>query len=161
MTPFTESYARTKIRAWVLRQACRWTQARIPENEATRLAALHDLGILDTDPEESFDRITRVATTLFNVPMSTITLVDTNRQWFKSCQGLPGRESTLDLSFCAHIVHSSKPMIVTDTFNDDRFADHPLVLGEPRIRFYAGYPLTLDDGHCSARCAWSTRVRAP
>ena len=161
MTPFTESYARTKIRAWVLRQACRWTQARIPENEATRLAALHDLGILDTDPEESFDRITRVATALFNVPMSTITLVDTNRQWFKSCQGLPGRESTLDLSFCAHIVHSSKPMIVTDTFNDDRFADHPLVLGEPRIRFYAGYPLTLDDGHCSARCAWSTRVRAP
>jgi len=160
ITPFTESYARTKIRAWVLRQACRWMQAGTPDNEVTRLAALHDLGILDTDPEEGFDRITRLARALFNVPMSTITLIDTNRQWFKSCQGLDNRESTLDLSFCAHIVHSREPMIVADTFSDDRFADHPLVLGEPRIRFYAGYPLVLDDGHCiGTLCVVDTRPR--
>jgi phosphoribosyl 1,2-cyclic phosphodiesterase len=157
-TPFTESYARTKIRAWVLRESCRWIRAPIPENEPARLISLRALDLLDTEPEERFDRITRVATALFNVPMATITLVDERRQWFKSCQGTAGREDPRDASFCAHVVSQGEPMIVVDTLSDDRFADNPLVLGGPRIRFYAGYPLTLDDGSCiGTLCLLDTR----
>jgi len=159
-TPFTDSYARTKIRAWVLRESCRWMRAPIPENEPARLASLRALDILDTEPEERFDRITRVATALFNVPMATITLVDDRRQWFKSCQGTSGREDPRDASFCAHVVSNREPVIVLDTHNDERFADNPLVLGGPRIRFYAGYPLTLDDGSCiGTLCLLDTRPR--
>jgi phosphoribosyl 1,2-cyclic phosphodiesterase len=157
-TPFTESYARTKIRAWVLRESCRWIRAAIPENEPARLTSLRALDLLDTEPEERFDRITRVATALFNVPMATITLVDERRQWFKSCQGTAGREDPRDASFCAHVVSQREPMIVVDTLSDDRFADNPLVLGGPRIRFYAGYPLTLNDGSCiGTLCLLDTR----
>jgi GAF domain-containing protein len=126
-------------------------QTPIPENEPARLTSLRALDLLDTEPEERFDRITRVATALFNVPMATITLVDESRQWFKSCQGTAGREDPRDASFCAHVVSQRKPMIVVDALSDDRFADNPLVLGGPRIRFYAGHPLTLDDGSCIAR----------
>jgi phosphoribosyl 1,2-cyclic phosphodiesterase/CheY-like chemotaxis protein len=157
-TPFTESYARTKIRAWVLRESCRWIRAAIPENEPARLTSLRALDLLDTEPEERFDRITRVATALFNVPMATITLVDERRQWFKSCQGTAGREDPRDASFCAHVVSQREPIIVVDTLSDDRFADNPLVLGGPRIRFYAGYPLTLDDVSCiGTLCLLDTR----
>jgi phosphoribosyl 1,2-cyclic phosphodiesterase len=159
-TPFTDSYARTKIRAWILRESCRWIRAPIPENEPARLTALRALDLLDTEPEERFDRITRVATALFDVPMATITLIDESRQWFKSCQGTAGREDPRDASFCAHVVSDRKPMIVVDTLSDDRFADNPLVLGGPRIRFYAGYPLTLDDGSCiGTLCLLDTRPR--
>ena len=159
-TPFTDSYARTKIRAWVLRESCRWIRAPIPENEPARLTSLRALDLLDTEPEERFDRITRVATALFNVPMATITLVDERRQWFKSCQGTAGREDPRDASFCAHVVSNREPMIVVDTLSDERFADNPLVLGGPRIRFYAGYPLTLDDGSCiGTLCLLDTRPR--
>ena len=116
--------------------------------------------LFDTEPEERFDRITRVATALFDVPMATITLVDERRQWFKSCQGTAGREDPRDASFCAHVVSRREPMIVVDTLNDDRFAHNPLVLGGPRIRFYAGYPLTLDDGSCvGTLCLLDTRPR--
>jgi phosphoribosyl 1,2-cyclic phosphodiesterase len=159
-TPFTESYARTKIRAWVLRECCRWIRARMPDNEPARLVSLRALDLLDTEPEERFDRITRVATALFNVPMATITLVDEKRQWFKSCQGTAGREDPRDASFCAHVVSNEEPMIVVDTLGDERFADNPLVLGGPRIRFYAGYPLALDDGSCvGTLCLLDTRPR--
>jgi CheY-like chemotaxis protein len=157
-TPFTQSYARTKIRAWVLRETCRWTRAPIPEDEPARLTSLRALNLLDTEPEERFDRITRLATALFDVPMATITLVDEGRQWFKSCQGTSGREDPRDASFCAHVVYNREPMIVVDTLCDERFADNPLVLGGPRIRFYAGYPLTLDDGSCiGTLCLLDTR----
>ncbi|MBV9531478.1 MAG: GAF domain-containing protein [Bradyrhizobium sp.] len=157
-TPFTDSYARTKIRAWILRESCRWIRAPIPENEPARLISLRALDLLDTEPEERFDRITRVATALFNVPMATITLVDEGRQWFKSCQGTAGREEPRDASFCAHVVANREPMIVEDALSDERFADNPLVLGGPRIRFYAGYPLTLDDGSCiGTLCLLDTR----
>jgi hypothetical protein len=159
-TPFTDSYVRTKIRAWILRESCRWMRAPMPKNETTRLASLRALDLLDTEPEERFDRITRIATALFNVPMATITLVDANRQWFKSCQGTAGREDPRDASFCAHVVSSREPMTVMDTRDDDRFADNPLVIGGPRIRFYAGCPLTLDDGSCvGTLCLLDTRPR--
>lgn len=157
-TPFSDSYARTKIRAWVLREACRWIRAPIPEDEPARLTSLRALNLLDTEPEERFDRITRLATALFNVPMATITLVDESRQWFKSCQGTIGREDPRDASFCAHVVYNREPIIVVDTLSDERFADNPLVLGGPRIRFYAGYPLALDDGsYIGTLCLLDTR----
>ena len=159
-TPFTESYARTKMRAWVLRESCRWARAPTPDNEPARLKSLRALGLLDTEPEEKFDRITRLATALFDVPAATITLVDESRQWFKSRQGTTLRETSRDASFCAHVVYNQKPMVVIDTLNDPRFADHPLVLGGPRIRFYAGYPLILDDGSCvGSLCMLDTRPR--
>jgi CheY-like chemotaxis protein len=158
--PFSDSYARTKIRAWVLRTECRWIRAAIPDDEERRIAALRELRILDTEPEERFDRVTRVAAALFGVPMVLISLVDENRQWFKSCLGLDSKETPRDAAFCAHVIHSREPIIVPDTFRDQRFADNPLVINEPRIRFYAGYPLILDDGSCiGTLCLLDTRPR--
>jgi phosphoribosyl 1,2-cyclic phosphodiesterase/CheY-like chemotaxis protein len=148
ITPFTESYARTKMRAWVLRTASRWIKAGIPLDEEQRIAALRELRLLDTEPDERFDRVTRLAAALFDVPIATITLIDENRQWFKSCVGLSNKEDPRDVSFCAHVVYGQEPMIVEDTFQDRRFADNPLVLNAPRIRFYAGYPLILDNRSC-------------
>jgi phosphoribosyl 1,2-cyclic phosphodiesterase len=160
ITPFTDSYARAKMRAWVLREACRWARAPIPKDERTRLAALYALGILDTGPDERFDRITRLAAALFNVKVSLITLIDDDRQWFKSRQGFPAQESPRDVSFCAHVVYQREPMVVTDTFQDERFAGNPAVVGEPRVRFYAGYPLMLANGACiGTLCLADTRPR--
>ena len=160
ITPFTDSYARTKIRAWVLRTACRWIRAPIPDDEARRMASLRALDLLDTEPEERFDRITRLATALFGVPTAMVTLIDTDRQWFKSCVGLDKKEDSRDAAFCAHVVHDRKPMVIEDAFHDPRFADNPLVINEPRIRFYAGYPLILDDGSCiGTLCLLDTRPR--
>jgi len=159
--PFTSSYARTKVRAWVLRTACRWMRAAIPDDEEGRIASLRKLRILDTEPEEKFDRVTRLAAALFDVPMALISLVDEDRQWFKSCVGLSAKETSRDASFCAHVVYSQTPMIVADTFQDIRFADNPLVINEPRIRFYAGYPLILNDGSCiGTLCLLDTRPRS-
>jgi GAF domain-containing protein len=158
--PFTTSYARTKIRAWVLRTECRWIRAATPDNEDRRIASLRALKLLDTEPEERFDRITRLAVALFNVPVATITLVDDDRQWFKSSVGLSSKESPRDASFCAHVVYDCEPIIVPDTFQDARFADNPLVINEPRIRFYAGYPLMLESGICiGTLCLIDTRPR--
>jgi phosphoribosyl 1,2-cyclic phosphodiesterase/CheY-like chemotaxis protein len=159
--PFSAAYARTKIRAWVLRAACRWIRAAIPEDEQRRVAALRALRILDSEPEDRFDRITRLASALFNAPIALVSLVDSNRQWFKSCYGLDVKETSRDAAFCAHVVYDREPMIVPDTFLDTRFADNPLVVDEPRIRFYAGYPLILDEGDCiGTLCVFDTRPRS-
>jgi phosphoribosyl 1,2-cyclic phosphodiesterase/DNA-binding response OmpR family regulator len=158
--PFSASYARTKIRAWVLRTECRWIRATIPDDEERRIASLRELKILDTEPEERFDRVTRLAAAVFDVPMALISLVDENRQWFKSCLGLSAKETPRDAAFCAHVVYGREPVIVPDTFKDVRFADNPLVINEPRIRFYAGYPLILYDGSCiGTLCLLDTRPR--
>ena len=159
--PYTSAYARTKIRAWVLRTACRWMRGTIPEDEERRLASLRALRILDTKPEDRFDRITRLASALFNVPIALVSLVDENRQWFKSCHGLDVKETSRDAALCAHVVHDREPLIVQDTLLDARFADSPLVTNEPRIRFYAGYPLVLDNGACvGSLCVIDTRPRS-
>jgi GAF domain-containing protein len=135
-------------------------RAAIPDNEQRRIAALRELKILDTDAEERFDRVTRLAAALFDVPMATMSLVDEHRQWFKSRLGLSAKEGPRDSAFCAHVVYSSEPLIVPDALQDQRFADNPLVLNEPRIRFYAGYPLILDDGSCiGTLCLLDTRPR--
>jgi phosphoribosyl 1,2-cyclic phosphodiesterase/CheY-like chemotaxis protein len=160
VNPFTESYVRTKIRAWVLRTECRWIRAKIPDNEDQRIASLQLLNILDSVPEERFDRLTRVAAALFHVPMSSISLVDRDRQWLKSQVGWNHNDTSRDASFCSHVVYSCEPLVVSDTFQDVRFADNPLVTHEPRIRFYAGYPLVLADGSCVGTfCLLDTRPR--
>jgi DNA-binding response OmpR family regulator len=158
--PFSSVYARTKLQAWLLRTACRWIRAPLPHDEKKRLAALHDLGVLDTAPEDRFDRITRLAAELFDVPIVVVSLVDQDRQWFKSCYGLDARETSREVSFCAHAILGQTAMIVPDTLLDARFADNPLVTGEPRIRFYAGYPLVLADKSCvGTLCIIDTRPR--
>ncbi len=146
--PFTTQYAEAQIEAWIMRSACRWVPATRPEDEDTRLAALRELAILDTPLEERFDRITRVAAAFAGVPLALVSLVDEHRQWFKSCPATGPRETSRELSFCAHAVANREPLIVPDTFLDERFADNPLVAGEPRIRFYAGFPVFHANGSC-------------
>ena len=158
--PFSSVYARAKLQAWLMRSACRWLRAPTPEEEERRLAALHALGILDTEPEDRFDRITRLAAALFDVPIAVVSLVDEHRQWFKSRCGLEERETPREVSFCAHAILSRNVMIVPDTLLDARFADNPLVTREPRIRFYAGCPLVLRDSACvGTLCVIDTRPR--
>ena len=122
-------------------------QAPLPANEHERLNALRALGILDTPPEERFDRITRVAQAIFRVPVALISLVDADRQWHKSRQGLDACEVPRDLSFCAHALGVDGALVVADASRDPRFAAHPLVLGAPHIRFYAGHQLNSPEGY--------------
>ena len=121
--------------------------APIPANEAERLAALRRYAILDTEPEESFDRIVRLASRHFNVPIALVSLVDENRQWFKAACGLDTKESDRGPAFCAHAILSNAIMVVLDATKDERFARNPFVTGEFALRFYAGAPLVTADGH--------------
>ncbi|HEY0068747.1 MAG TPA: GAF domain-containing protein, partial [Chloroflexia bacterium] len=114
--------------------------------EATRLSALRRLNILDTPPEERFDRITRTATRLFDVPVALVSLVDENRQWFKSCVGLDMSETPRSMSFCAYAIGRDDILLIPDALQDPQFADNPLVTGYPHIRFYAGCPVIAPDG---------------
>ncbi|ENC9837193.1 sensor domain-containing diguanylate cyclase [Vibrio fluvialis] len=117
-----------------------------PLDEQQRIANLHKLGILDTAPEERFDRVTRLARRLFDVPIALVTLVDEKRQWFKSSFGLDVKETPRDVSFCGHAILGDEPFIINDAEVDERFADNPLVTDKPHIRFYAGVPLVFQDG---------------
>jgi len=115
--------------------------APIPANEKERLCAVEGLDILDTVSEERFDKITKEATVKFSVPISTVTIIDKDREWYKSAQGLKQKESPRDISFCGHAVLNELIYIVEDTLKDPIFADNPMVIGEPFIRFYAGKSL--------------------
>lgn len=141
VAPFKTTYARTRVHCWLLRRACHWEPAPLPGNEALRLGALCDLGTLDTPPEKRFDRITRIAAALFDVPIALVSLVDADRQWFKSHHGLDAQETPRELAFCAHAILADDPLVVPDAHHDIRFADNPLVTGPPHVRFYAGVPL--------------------
>jgi PAS domain S-box-containing protein len=118
----------------------------IPSDEASRIATLRGLNILDTPPEERFDRLTRLAQHMLNVPIAVVSLVDTNRQWFKSCQGLDASETPRNISFCGHAILEEQMLVIPDALLDPRFADNPLVIGAPHIRFYAGQPLKASNG---------------
>lgn len=145
--PWSVEYARTRIRTWLLRAECHWARPPLPDDEAERVAALERLGILDTPPEERFDRHTRIAAALFRVPIALVSLVDADRQWFKSCFGTDVCESSRETSFCAHAIASDTDMlIVPDALHDERFRDNPLVSDGPRIRFYAGSVLHSPEG---------------
>lgn len=120
--------------------------ASIPADEAHRLEVLRSYRVLDTEPEATFDRISRTATRLFDVPIALVSLIDTNRQWFKSCVGLAGSETSRDDAFCAHAILRDEVMVIEDARSDPRFASNPLVVGDPYIRFYAGAPLRARDG---------------
>ncbi|TBR17281.1 PAS domain S-box protein, partial [bacterium] len=117
-----------------------------PANEAQRLAALRALTILDTSPEERFDRLTRLAQNILGVPIAVVSLVDESRQWFKSIQGLGAKETPREVSFCGHVILGRGLFVVPDATKDPRFADNPLVAGSPDIRFYAGFPLATAEG---------------
>src|SRR5690606_34320077 len=121
---------------------------------------LQSLKLLDTAPEERFDRLTRLARRLFDVPIALVSLVDTNRQWFKSSAGLDASETPREVSFCGHAILQDEILEVCDAERDERFHDNPLVTDAPGIRFYAGHPLGLDDGSkLGTLCLLDTRPR--
>ena len=122
--------------------------APIPTDEQDRLVALHKLAILDTEPEERFDVLTREAVERLHVPISTITILDSNREWFKSCVGIFDlKESPREISFCGHALMAKFVFVVEDTLKDVRFADNPMVVNAPFIRFYAGVALYDHETH--------------
>jgi GAF domain-containing protein len=121
-------------------------KAKIPTQEAARLEVLHQYHLLDTPPENSYDDITKLATYICDVPIALISLVDADRQWFKSRVGLEVNETSRDVSFCAHAILERTMMVVNDALRDQRFADNPLVTCAPGIRFYAGAPLITPSG---------------
>jgi len=116
-------------------------------SEDERLAALAHYDVLDTPSEEAFDRVTRLAAKIFNVPMAIVSLIDGHRQWFKSRRGLHLQETPKGDAFCNVTVREGAPLVIPDASADPRFAKNPLVLGEPHIRFYAGAPLRTPEGH--------------
>ncbi len=144
--PFSPEYLRTKLRAGLLRTRARWQRAPLPEQEQQRLHALRRLALLDSPAEERFDRITRLAARLFDVPIALISFVDQDRQWFKSRFGNIGAQTSREQSFCAHAILGTQALVVSDALGDERFADNPLVIAEPRVRFYAGQPIAAPDG---------------
>jgi hypothetical protein len=143
--PASVAHVRTKLKSAVLRRACRWLAAPLPADEDRRLEALFALDILDSAAEASFDQFTRRACERFGVPIALITLVDRDRQWFKSKVGIDVPESERDQSFCAHTILGPDVMQVPDAVQDSRFAENPAAAAF-QIRFYAGAPLTLADG---------------
>ncbi len=114
--------------------------------EEQRIKALHALAILDTPREERFDRFTRLAAAVFGAPIALISLVDSDRQWFKSCVGMEDCQTPRSLAFCSHAVALDELLVVPDTHRDARFIDHPMVTGAPHVRFYAGQPVHSLDG---------------
>jgi ribonuclease BN (tRNA processing enzyme) len=158
--PHSPNYARTRIRAWLMRAACRWVRPAEPNDEDRRLAATRSLGLWNTPPEERFDRVVRVAAAAFDVPIALIALMERDREWFKSCHGLEFREVLRDDSFCGHAIFERQPLVVSDTLLDERFADNPYVTGFPGVRFYAGHPLILRNGCCvGTLCILDVRPR--
>jgi diguanylate cyclase (GGDEF)-like protein len=135
------------------------TDSRAGElREDQRLAALDNYDILDTPNEEAFDRVTRLTRHIFDVPMSTISLIDGHRQWFKSRQGFDACETSLDAALCNFTIHETAPLIIPDTLADPRYSNHPAVIGTPHVRFYAGTQLRAPGGHAiGTLCAFDDR----
>lgn len=120
----------------------------VPQNDAKRLESLTAYGVLDTPNEPSFDALTRLAARLFNVSIVLVSLVDKDRQWFKSSHGLDASETPRNQAFCTYAIMDTEPLVILDATQDERFSDNALVTGAPGIRFYAGAPLISPDGYC-------------
>lgn len=118
----------------------------VPFQEQERIEELKSLNILDSEPDPEFDRFTRLAAYVLDAPVSVVSLIDEDRQWFKSCFGFDASETPRDVAFCAHTIMSDEAMIIPDATKDPRFCDNPLVTGAPHIRFYAGAPLISEKG---------------
>jgi diguanylate cyclase (GGDEF)-like protein len=132
----------------------------IPTDEKKRIEKLHSLKVLDTLPEERFERLTRMAKQMFDVPIALVSLVDESRQWFKSCIGLDVCETSREISFCGHSILEKSVFIVEDATLDSRFSDNPLVTSEPNIRFYAGCPLQVSGHRLGTLCIIDKKPRA-
>ncbi|WP_051279585.1 GAF domain-containing protein [Hellea balneolensis] len=129
--------------------------------EIQRLEALRKTALLDTAPEERFDRLTRLASTALGADIALVSFIDHDRQWFKSKQGTENQETPRDIAFCNHAIQSKDVMVVADAKKDSRFVNNPLVAGEPNIRFYAGAPLVTKDGHAlGTLCVLDDKPRA-
>jgi len=137
-----------------------YTIADIPEDEDERLEKLHEYQILDTLPEPEYDDLTSLASHICGTPIALVTLIDAERQWFKSARGTEVKETPRDISFCAHAITISEPMIVPNTLDDPRFRHNPLVTGETQVRFYAGFQLYAEGGHALGTiCALDNQPR--
>jgi phosphoribosyl 1,2-cyclic phosphodiesterase len=144
--PYSLQYARSRMRAWLMRSMLRWRKAALPPDEEERLAAVYRLGLLDTDAEERFDRHARIAAAALDAPIALVTLIDRERQWYKAHYGFDFSETSRDMGFCSHAILQSEPLVINDALRDDRFAENPVVIGDPHVRFYAGIPLHAADG---------------
>lgn len=131
-----------------------------PENETERLATLYKLQILDTEREERFDRVTRIACKLFGVPIAVISFLEAERQWMKSTEGFDIKEASRKTSFCGHVILSDKIMVVEDATKDKRFHDNPFVLKNPYFRFYLGSPLKVKNYNVGVFCLIDNKPRA-
>jgi phosphoribosyl 1,2-cyclic phosphodiesterase len=159
--PYSLQYARSRLRAWLMRSMLRWRKAALPPNEEERLAAVYRLGLLDTETEERFDRHVRIAAAALGAPIALVTLIDRERQWYKAHYGFAFSETSRDLGFCSHAILQSEPLVVNDALQDDRFADNPVVIGDPHVRFYAGTPLHAADGaRVGAFCIVDSKPRS-
>jgi PAS domain S-box-containing protein len=135
--------------------------APLPDDEPARLDRLQGLGLLDTPPSERFDRLTRLTSSILGVPIALVSLIDSDRQWFKSKVGLEVSQTPREVAFCAHAILRSEIFEVPDASLDPRFADNPLVLQDPSIRFYAGRPLNAPGGgRIGTLCAIDRRPRS-
>ena len=119
----------------------------VPPDERERLETLRRLAILDTPRADPFDRVTRTCARMLGVPIVLVSLVDEERQWFKSRVGLDVPETSREVAFCAHVVHARRSLVVPDALEDERFADNPLVTGAPHVRAYLGVPVRAPHGH--------------
>lgn len=134
-------------------------KAELPVNERERLGALHSYRILDTLPEACYDDIALLASEICAAPIAAVSLVDRERQWFKSKVGLEVSETARDVAFCSHTILESDLLVVCDARDDKRFADNPLVAGEPYVRFYAGAPLLTPEGEALGSLCVIDRVQ--
>ena len=129
--------------------------------EAARIGALHELKVLDTPPEPAFDDLIRIASHICDTPIALLTLLDSDRQWFKARMGMPMSQTPRNISFCNHAVQGSAPLLVQDALQDERFRQSPLVLEDPKIRFYAGAPVINSDGYAlGSICAIDVKPRS-
>ena len=135
--------------------------APIPKNEERRLAALKRCSVLDTEAEQAFDDLTRLASELCEAPIALVSLVDETRQWFKSRVGLDASETPREQALCGYTILGDEPLVIEDATRDPRTRDNPLVTGELNLRFYAGIPLTLSSGEClGSLCVIDTKPRS-